>query len=348
VKKVFLVFLVLLILSIGNFIEISASDQLAVGEKSELVSDLELNLQLMREVFRTHHIIECNSKESRDQFINNNDLREIYDETCKIEKENSDKNLEKEKLFINSNIDLVKSFVGYDIVNDSFYIDLAKTLETGGLNDGDIEILELVKFYFESDFEVNSIVIEEAVAIVYDNEDQIVLKSVSYGSWTEYGRYVNYAKQWVSTSLYNVDRVNEKRLVENFTDWTYVGVTSCKTFKPSDTDYTMYVKKENCGFLNLGTIYNIYNRQDDIYYEYRTLYDLTTLVGKLPDIDDSGREKFHLTKKLYYDYLMIPYKANLNGAEVDVYLNYTRYDSEQDNFLTSKSPGANSGKQSKK
>jgi len=122
VKKVFLVFLVLLILSIGNFIEISASDQLAVGEKSELVSDLELNLQLMREVFRTHHIIECNSKESRDQFINNNDLREIYDETCKIEKENSDKNLEKEKLFINSNIDLVKSFVGYDIVNDSFIL----------------------------------------------------------------------------------------------------------------------------------------------------------------------------------------------------------------------------------
>ena len=39
-------------------------------------------------------------------------------------------------------------------------------------------------------------------------------------------------------------------------------------------------------------------------------------IGVLPSIKDSGREKFHLTKKLYYDYLMVPYKSDLNGAEV--------------------------------
>lgn len=323
-------------------VSISAQD---VDTLTEIIEENHygIELQNMKEVFDSHYVIECGSKESRQQFKTNNDLKEIYDVKCKVE--NDDKGLEliNEGLYINQNIHLVESFMDYDLENDSFYLDAKTKLENNLLNSEDNEILELVLFYFESGFEVNTLIVDKAVQIVYDNGNQIVLRSLTYSSWMEYDRDYYYAKQWISSSLYNVDKVYERRVVYDFTDWVAVAVTTCLTFKPAENDYTMYVKMSSCGFLNLGGMYTKYTRQNYNYLEYRDFYEVDDKIGVLPSIKDSGREKFHLTKKLYYDYLMVPYKSDFNGAEVDVYLNYTRYDSEQDNYLTSKSPGAYSG-----
>jgi hypothetical protein len=227
------------------------------------------------------------------------------------------------------------------------------------LSEKNSEVLELVKFYFETDFSVNSLVIDKAIEIIYHsssnalNNDESLLKTTStksttYGVWTEYNRTKNYAKQWVSDKLRNVDKIYEKRTNTVFSDWQYDGVTTCKTFKPGDTDYTKYVKKENCGFLGIGNIYRIYKRTSYTNTEYRQTYELKAgvfdpTVDKMPKIDVEGREEFYIGKTIFYDYVMIPYHGDHKYFEVDMYFNNHYYNNEKDNFISSKSSGANSG-----
>ncbi|MFP4287148.1 MAG: hypothetical protein ACLFRI_05565 [Candidatus Izemoplasmataceae bacterium] len=337
-KKLLILGLMLASIFIGaQNVSASTADEL---DTSDEISEFDIELQKMREVFLAHYYIDCNSKESRQQFKDNNDLKEIYDEMCKVEVDDKIVSTADEDLYINENIELVKSFIEYDLENDQFYLELISKLNQGILSNDEVELLELSRFYFENDFEISPVIVEEIVEIVYSETNSIMLLAVSYGNWYEYDRDYNYAMQWVSSSLYNVDKVFERRVVYDYTDWTYVGVTTCKTIKPADTEFTMYVRYESCGFLNLGSTWKVYTRETDNYFEYHTSYEVTSKIDDLPDIDDEGREKFHLTKKLYYDYLLVPYKSDLEGAEVDIYLNYARYHSEQDNFLTSKSLGA--------
>jgi hypothetical protein len=128
-------------------------DEEIENTQEDTSENYENELQKMRDVFNSHYEVECESKESRQQFKNNNDLREIYDEMCIVENDDRAQLEVKDNLYINENANLVSSYVKYDLENDLFFIDLISKLESNVLLEENREVLELTQFYFEMIFQ---------------------------------------------------------------------------------------------------------------------------------------------------------------------------------------------------
>jgi hypothetical protein len=89
-KKI--IFLILLVFAIftSSIVDVSASDEvLTVQEKTE-AQILQVEVDKMKYVFENHYIIDCDSNESKNEFKTDEELKELYKETCKTMKLNDE------------------------------------------------------------------------------------------------------------------------------------------------------------------------------------------------------------------------------------------------------------------
>jgi hypothetical protein len=85
-KKIIIVTLLTLTIVVTSFSEVSADtvnyNEVYIDSKQLNSDEYDIELQKMRNVRETHYLIDCNSKSSRDELLDNEELTQAYDDIC--------------------------------------------------------------------------------------------------------------------------------------------------------------------------------------------------------------------------------------------------------------------------